>query len=91
MTETEPRRDRFETVLLLVVYVLPLGATVVLLVLVGLPGLGLALLAVEAGVSAAVVHAKRPQERSGPGRAVLALCALAAVSAVGAAVLLSRV
>jgi len=37
------------------------------------------------------VHAKRPQERSGPGRAVLALCALAAVSAVGAAVLLSRV
>ena len=61
MTETEPRRDRFETVLLLVVYVLPLGATVVLLVLVGLPGLGLALLAVEAGVSAAVVHAKRPQ------------------------------
>ena len=91
MTEAEPRRDRFETVLLLVVYVLPLGATVVLLVLVGLPGLGLALLAVEAGVSAAVVQAKRPEERSGPSRAVVALGALAVVSAVGAAVLLTGV
>ena len=91
MTEAEPRRDRFETVLLLVVYVLPLGATVVLLVLVGLPGLGLALLAVEAGVSAAVVQAKRPEERSGPSRAVVALGALAVVSAVGAAVLLAGV
>ena len=87
MQHERRRPDRFELVLVLVVYVLPLGATVVLLALVGLPGLALALLAVEAVVAAAVVLAKSPDRR--PGRAVLALAVLAVVAGGGAVVLLA--
>ena len=87
MQDEQPRTNRFELVLVLLVYVLPLGATVVLLALVGLPGLALGLLAVEAVVAAAVVRAKSPGRR--PGRAVLALAVLAVVAGVGAVVLLA--
>ena len=59
--------DRFELVLVLVVYVVPLGAAVAFLVAVGLRGIALALLAVEALVSAAVVVAKRPADAERPG------------------------
>jgi len=79
--------DRFELVLVLLVYVLPLGATMVLLALVGLPGLALALLAVEAVVAAAVVLAKTPGRH--PGRAVLALAVLAGLAGTGAVLLLA--
>ena len=78
---------RFELVLVLVLYVLPLGAAVGLLALVGLPGLALGLLAVEAVVAAAVVVAKSPGRR--PGRAVLALAVVAVLAGAGAAVLLA--
>ena len=87
MQDERRRPDRFELVLVLLIYVLPLGATVVLLALVGLPGLALGLLAVEAMVAAAVVQAKSPGRR--PGRAVLALAVLAVVAGGGAVVLLA--
>ena len=87
MQDERRRPDRFELVLVLLVYVLPLGATVVLLALVGLAGLALGLLAVEAMVAAAVVLAKSPDRR--PGRAVLALAVLAVVAGGGAVVLLA--
>ena len=88
MSDSTSRPDRFELVVLLVVYVVPLSATVVFLALVGLPGLALALLAVEAVVTACVVAAKRP-EGVRPGPVVVALGVVATVSATGAAVLLS--
>ena len=81
-------RDRFETVLVLVLYVLPLGATVVLLAVVGLPGLALALLAVEALVASAVVVAKRP-EGAARGPLVAGLVALSVVAGLGAVALLA--
>ena len=87
MQDEQQRPDRFELVLVLLVYVLPLGAVVVLLALVGLPGLALGLLAVEAVVAAAVVVAKAPGRR--PGRAVLALAVLAALAGTGAVLLLA--
>ena len=87
MQDEQRRPDRFELVLVLLVYVLPLGATVVLLALVGLPGLALGLLAVEAVVAAAVVRAKSPGRRS--RRAVLALAVLAVGAGAGAVVLLA--
>ncbi len=89
MTSAEPRPDRFEAALVLVLYVLPLGAAVLALAWLGLPGLALALLAVEAGVSAAVVRAKRP-EGARTGWLVPVLCAVAVAAAAGAAVLLPR-
>ena len=58
-------RDPLTVVLVLLVYVLPLGAAAALLWAVGLPWLAVALLAVEAVVAAAVVVAKRPA-RVGP-------------------------
>ena len=87
MSDVEPGSDRFELVVLLAVYVVPLLATVGFLAFVGLPGLALALLAVEAGVSAAVVRAKRP-ERSGAGTAVPVLTAVAVLAGLTAVVLL---
>jgi hypothetical protein len=92
VSDGEPRQDRFELVVLLAVYVLPLLATVVFLAVVGLPVLALALLAVEAGVSAAVVRAKRPPDagtgRVGPGIAVPVLAALSLAAGLTAVVLL---
>ncbi len=54
------RPDPLLAGLVLVLYVLPLTAAVIVLALVGLPRLALALLAVEAVVSAAVLAARRP-------------------------------
>ena len=88
MSDVEPRSDRFETVLVLVLYVVPLTGTVLFLAAVGLPGLALALLCVEAGVSAAVVHAKRP-EGAPVGTLARALAAVAVAAGVAAAALLS--
>ncbi len=89
MSDAPPPSDRFELVVLLAVYVVPLLATVAFLAFVGLPGLALALLAVEAGVSAAVVRAKRP-ERRGTGTAVPVLTAVAVLAGVAGLVLLVR-
>ena len=61
-------RDPLILTLVMFLYVLPLGAAVVLLALAGLPQLALALLAVEAVVSAAVIVAKRPARTDGPVR-----------------------
>ena len=90
MTDLEPPTDRFEAVLVMVLYVLPLSATVAFLALVGLPGLALALLAVEALVASAVVVAKRPSGVArGPGRLVVALLLLGLVAGAGALALLT--
>ena len=89
MDHPDPAPSRTEVVLLTGLYVVPLTATVVVLAWLGLPGLALALLAVEAGVSAAVVRAKRP-EGAPSGWLVPALCVVAVASAGGAAVLLPR-
>ena len=61
MSELEPGPSRTETVLLAGIYVVPLTLSIAFLAYVGLPGLALALLAVEAMVSAMVVAAKRPR------------------------------
>jgi hypothetical protein len=53
-------RDPFTVVLVLLVYVLPLGAAAALLWAVGLPFLAVSLLVVEAVVAVAVLIAKRP-------------------------------
>ena len=87
MQDEQRGPGRFELVLVLVVYVLPLGAAVGLLALAGLPGLALGLLAVEAVVAAAVVIAKSPGRR--PGRAVLALAVVAVMAGTGALILLA--
>ena len=87
MDDEQRGTGRFELVLVLVLYVLPLGAAVGLLALAGLPGLSLSLLAVEAVVAAAVVSAKSPARR--PGRVVLALAVVAVAAGTGAAVLLA--
>ena len=86
------RPDRFELVVLLAVYVVPLLATAAFLAFVGLPVLALALLAVEAAVSAAVVRAKRSPDRGrgGVGTAFPLLCAAALVAGTAAVVLLVR-
>ena len=83
------RPDRFELVVLLAVYVVPLLATAAFLAFVGLLVLALALLAVEAAVSAAVVRAKRP-EQGGVGTAFPLLCAVALLAGTAAVVLLVR-
>jgi hypothetical protein len=94
VSDAEPRTDRFELVVLLAVYVVPLLATVAVLAWVGLPVLALALLSVEAGVSAAVVRAKRPPsweaQRRGPGAAVPVLLVLSLVTGAAAVLLLVR-
>lgn len=54
-------RDPFELTLVLLVYVLPVTAGVVLLAAVGLPQLAVILLVVEAVVAGAVLLALRPQ------------------------------
>ena len=61
MSEPDPGPSRTEAVLLACIYVVPLSFSIVFLAYVGLPGLALALLAVEALVSAMVVVAKRPE------------------------------
>lgn len=91
VSEVEPGPDRFEAVLVVVLYVVPLTLTVALLALVGLPGLALALLAVEAFVSASVLVAKRPDDaprRLGP--LVVGLLLLGVAAGAGAAVLLTQ-
>ena len=90
MSDVEAAGGRFEAVLLLVLYVVPLSATVAFLAWVDLPGLALALLAVEALVSAAVLQAKGPQGR-GLRPAAVALGVAGVAAAAGAAFLLSGV
>ncbi len=87
MSDPDPPPSRTETVLLAGIYVVPLTLSIAFLADVGLPGLALALLAVEALVSALVVVAKRP---TGSGRSPLAvgLVVLAVAAGAGAAVLL---
>ena len=87
MSDLEPGPSRTEVVLLAGIYVVPLTLSIAFLAYVGLPGLALALLAVEALVAAMVVVAKRPE---GAGRSPLAigLGVLAVVAGTGAAVLL---
>ena len=79
-------RDPFTVGLVLVLYVLPLGAAAVLLALAGLPLLALALLVVEAVVATAVIIAKRPQKSPSaprPGWAVGVAIVLVLTGLVG--------
>ena len=87
MSGVEPGPSRTESVLLTGIYVVPLTGTILFLAYVGLPGLALALLAIEALVSAMVAVAKRPQG-SGLPRLAVALVVLAVAAGAGAAVLL---
>lgn len=87
MHAPDPAPSRTEVVLLAGVYVVPLGLSIAFLAYVGLPGLALALLAVEALVSAMVVAAKRP-EGTRLGRLTVALVVLAVAAGLGALVLL---
>jgi len=86
-------RDPFTVVLVLLVYVLPLGAAAALLWAVGLPFLAVSLLVVEAVVVVAVVLAKRPARASSrgprpawvvPGAMVGVLVALVGVTLIAA-------
>ena len=61
-------RDPFTLVLVLLLYVLPLGAAVVVLFLAGLPVLAGALLVIEAGVLVAIAIARRPAKTASPAR-----------------------
>jgi len=74
-------------VLLAAVYVVPLTLSIAFLAHVGLPGLALALLAVEALVSALVARARQPEGARWSGLAV-ALVVLAVAASVGAVALL---
>ena len=87
MSDVEPGPSRTEAVLLAGVYVVPLTLSIAFLAYVGLPGLALALLAVEALVSAMVVSAKRP-EGSRLSRLAVALVVLAVAAGLGAVALL---
>jgi multisubunit Na+/H+ antiporter MnhB subunit len=87
VSDVEPGPSRTEAVLLAAIYVVPLTLSIAVLAYVGLPGLALALLAVEALVSAMVVSAKRP-EQSGRNRLAVALAVLAVAAGVGAVALL---
>ena len=90
MSDVEPQQDRFETALIVVLYVVPLTATIGLLAWLGLSGLAAALLSIEAGISAAVVRAKQPEgARRRLSPLVLVLLAVSAAAAVGAFVLLA--
>ena len=87
MSEPDPGPSRTETVLLAGIYVVPLTLSIAFLAYVGLPGLALALLAVEALVSAMVVAAKQPEGAGLPGLAV-GLGVLAVAAGFGAIALL---
>ncbi len=87
MSDLEPGPSRTESVLLTGLYVVPLTLSIAFLAYVGLPGLALALLAVEALVSTMVVLAKRPEGGRLP-RLAVALGVLAVASGLGALVLL---
>jgi hypothetical protein len=87
VSEPDPGPSRTEAVLLAGLYVVPLLLSVVFLAAVGLPGLALALLAVEALVSALVVVAKRP-EGAPLSRLAVGLGVLAVASGAGAVLLL---
>ena len=87
MSEPEAGPSRTEAVLLAAIYVVPLTLSIAFLAYVGLPGLALALLAVEALVSAMVVSAKQP-ERSRLTRLAVALVVVAVAAGLGAVVLL---
>ena len=87
VSDLDPGPSRTETVLLAGLYVVPLGLSVAFLAYVGLPGLALALLAVEALVSTMVVLAQRPEGGRLP-RLAIALGVLAVASWLVALVLL---
>ena len=87
MSDLEPGPSRTESVLLAGIYVVPLTLSIAFLAHVGLPGLALALLAVEAVVSAMLVVATRPEGSRLPRLAVV-LGVLAVLAGLGAAVLL---
>ena len=87
MSGPDPVPSRTETVLLAGIYVVPLTLSIGFLAYVGLPGLALALLGVEAAVSAMVVSAKRP-EGARLQRLVVALVVVAVAAGLGAFVLL---
>jgi hypothetical protein len=87
VSDLEPGPSRTEAVLLAGIYVVPLTLSIAFLAHVGLPGLALALLAVEALVSAMVVAAKRPEGSRLP-RLVVALAVLAVAAGLGAVALL---
>lgn len=86
VSEPEPGPSRTETVLLTALYVVPLTLSIAFLAYVGLPGLALVLLAVEAAVSAMVVVARHEDVRT--SRLAVALAVLAVVAGLGAAALL---
>ena len=87
MSDLEPGPSRTERVLLTGLYVVPLTLSVAFLASVGLPGLALALLAVEALVSAAVAVAVRPEgARLSP--LPVALVGVAVLAGLGAFALL---
>lgn len=89
-------RDPFALGLVLVLYVLPLGAAVVLLALAGLPLIAGALVVVELVVAGLVVLARRPPRPTSPGAAgrsgwVVGAALVAVLAAlVGVAVVASR-
>jgi hypothetical protein len=87
VSEPDPLPSRTEVVLLAGIYVVPLTLSIAFLAYAGLPGLALALLAVEAAVSAMVVRAKQP-EGSRLSRLALALVVLAVAAGLGAVALL---
>lgn len=87
-------RDPFTIVLVLLVYVLPLGGAVALLFAVGLPVIAVSLLVVEAVVAVAVLIAKRPARTRTtgprPGWFVPAMMAAVLLGLVGVAVVGAR-
>lgn len=87
MSDRDPVPSRTEAVLLAGIYVVPLSLSIAFLAYVGLPGLALALLAVEAAVSAMVVRAKQP-EGSRLSWLAVALVVLAVAAGLGAVALL---
>lgn len=87
MSDLDPGPSRTESLLLAGIYVVPLTLSIAFLAYVGLLGLALALLAIEALVSAMVVAAKRP-EGSRLGRLTVALVVVAVAAGTGAGVLL---
>ena len=87
MSAPDPGPSRTEAVLLAGIYVVPLTLSIAFLAYVGLTGLALALLAVEALVSAMVVAAKQP-EGAGPSRLAVALGVVAVAAGLGAVPLL---
>jgi hypothetical protein len=87
VSDLEPGPSRTEAVLMAAIYVVPLTLSIAFLAYVGLPGLALALLAVEALVSAMVVSAKQP-EGSRLTRMAVALVVVAVAAGLGAVALL---